>query len=88
MRTKLGLTVGTLALIVLSVAYAEAPPADVLPPPAPAPSAPVNPFPSAAPTYAPAAPCPAAPECPPPRKKLFNGRIRERVKALFHWGCP
>jgi hypothetical protein len=80
MKTKMGLAVGTLVLIALSVAYA-----DVLPP-ALAP-APVNPFPPTAPVYAPAAPCPAAPDCPPQRKKLFNGRLRERIKTLFHWGC-
>ena len=91
MTTKMGLAVGTLVLIALSVALAQAPPADI-PPPGPAPvqgpPPPVNPFPPGAPAYAPAAPYPAAPDAPPPRKKLFNGRLRERIKALFHWGSP
>ncbi|HVS39985.1 MAG TPA: hypothetical protein VMS17_30785 [Gemmataceae bacterium] len=87
MKTKTGLAIAVVALIALSAAYSQPP--DVLPPPsAPAPAPAISSFPPAAPSYAPAAPCPSVSECPP-RKKLFHGRLRERIKAIFHWGeCP
>ncbi len=87
MTIRIAMTCFALALFALP-AVAEPPPVEVLPPaPLAAPPAPVvplpNPFPPPAAAGAPSCPPPA----PPQRRRLFHGRLRERVRALLHLGC-
>jgi hypothetical protein len=67
--------------LVLAAAAADGPPAEIAPPqPAPAPSPaapPENPFA--------ASPGATSDADPPPKPKLFRGRLRQRLKDLFHF---
>ena len=95
MKTSMALALAAVMLGSLSAA-ADPPPVEVQvlqPQPAlvEAPSAPpmtppVNPFPPALPAYAPSAPPFSPPPAQPEKRKLFHGRLRQRVRDLLHLG--
>ena len=88
MKARTAAALGILVLIALSLASADAPPAQLLPPqPAPvqAPAAPpTSPFPPPT-AAAPPPPGTPTPPSPPEKRKLFQGRLRERIKQLFQF---
>lgn len=80
MRRAKRIALGALLGVALAAAAADGPPAQIAPPqPAPA-ARPANPFPPPA-----VAPPPAA-AAPAPRPKLFQGRLRQRLRNLFRLG--
>jgi len=84
MRGAKRIALGALLGLALAAVAADGPPAEVLPPQPAAPAAPpANPFPPPAN----AAPPGAADAEPAPRPKLFKGRLRQRLRNLFHLGA-